>query len=226
MTSESTVHLNTGDTTLDADLRALGPAVIAACEGADSAHDLLHVLRVTKTAARLCELERVAPRVSVTAAFLHELFNYPKGHPDSKRSGEVCAERAAELLRAFHWSAPEVEAVRYAIAVHPFSLGITPTTIEAKLLQDADRIDSIGAVGVARCFATCASMGRPFYHPEDPWAEHRALDDKLWGLDHFAVKLDKIPSVLHTESARAMARERAQFLRAFYDRLRAEIEGA
>ncbi|MFO0561114.1 MAG: HD domain-containing protein [Polyangiales bacterium] len=226
MSSDFSTNLNTGDPSLDADLAALAPAVCAACEGADAAHDLLHVQRVTRTAIRLCQRESVAPRVPVTAAWLHELFNYPKGHPDSKRSGEVCAEHAAELLRAHRWSEPVVEAVRYAIAVHPFSLAITPTTLEAKILQDADRLDSIGAVGVARCFATCASMGRPFYHPEDPWAVGRPLDDKLWGLDHFALKLERIASVLHTESARAMAHERTLFLRTFCDRLRAEIDGA
>jgi len=220
------MNLNTGDPSLDAALAALAPPVLAACEGADPAHDLLHVQRVTRTAIHLCQRESVAPRVPVTAAWLHELFNYPKDHPDSKRSGEVCAERAAKLLREHRWSAPVIEAVRYAIAVHPFSLAIMPTTIEAKILQDADRLDSIGAVGVARCFATCAAMGRPFYHPDDPWAERRPLDDKLWGLDHFALKLERIAGVLHTESARALARERTEFLRAFCERLRAEIEGA
>jgi uncharacterized protein len=225
MTIESTIHLNTGDPTLDDDLRALAPAVRAACEGADPAHDQLHVVRVTRTAVALCQRESQPPRVAVTAAWLHELFNYPKGHPDSKRSGEVCGERAAELLRSHGWSTDSIDAVRYAIAVHPFSLGITPTTTDAKILQDADRLDSIGAIGVARCFATCASMGRPFYELDDPWAAQRSLDDKLWGLDHFALKLSRIASVLHTDAARAIAAERTAFLQAFTDRLRREIDG-
>lgn len=220
------MNLNTGDPDLDRALAALAPAVRAACEGADAAHDLLHVERVTRSAITLCARESVAPTVAVTAAWLHELFNYPKGHPDSKRSGEVCGERAAALLREHRWSDSAIESVRYAIAVHPFSLGITPTTLDAKILQDADRLDSIGAIGVARCFATCSAMGRPFYNGDDPWAEARPLDDKLWGLDHFAVKLEKIAGVLHTESARAIARERTAFLEAFCDRLRHEINGA
>jgi uncharacterized protein len=221
----SLLGLHTGDPALDRALEALAPAVHAACEGADSAHDLLHVSRVTRAAATICESERGSPRVAITAAWLHELFNYPKGHPDAPRSGEVCAERAAALLREHRWPEDEVEAIRDAIAVHPYSLGVAPTSLEAKILQDADRLDAIGAIGVARCFATSASMGRPFYHPDDPWAEARPLDDKRWALDHFAVKLARIAEALHTPRARAIAEERARFLRMFTERLRAEIEG-
>lgn len=215
----------THDESLDRDLLALLPAVEAACEGTDAAHDLAHVVRVTRTTITLCQHEHVAPRISVTAAWLHELFNYPKGHPDSKRSGEVCADRAHELLSMHRWDAKTIEHVRYAIAVHPFSLGITPTTIDAMLLQDADRLDAIGAIGAARCFATSATMGRPFYNLEDPRGENRPLDDKNFALDHFAVKLFKIPGVLHTATARALAEERTAFLRAFEAQLSREIEG-
>ncbi|MBL8677756.1 MAG: hydrolase [Myxococcales bacterium] len=181
---------------------------------------------MTRTAITLCQRERVAPRVAVTSAWLHELFNYPKGHPDSKRSGEVCGERARDLLRDHRWNDATIDSVGYAIAVHPFSLGITPTTIDAKILQDADRLDAIGAIGAARCFATSASMGRPFYNLEDPRGASRPLDDKNFALDHFAVKLFKIPGVLHTDAARAIAEARTAFLRAFEAQLLREIEGA
>jgi uncharacterized protein len=216
---------STSDAALDRALEALAPDVERACEGADAAHDLLHVVRVTRTAVALCQRESVAPRVAVTAAWLHELFNYPKGHPDSKRSGEVCAERAQTLLLSHGWEQATVESIRYAIAVHPFSLGITPTTIDAKILQDSDRLDSIGAIGAARCFATSAAMGRPFYHLDDPRAEARPLEDKQYALDHFAAKLFKISGVLHTESARKIAEGRAAFLSAFEAQLLREIDG-
>jgi uncharacterized protein len=117
-----------------------------------------------------------------------------------------------------------IEQIGYCIRVHSFSRGIVPATLEAKIVQDADRLDAIGAVGVARCFATCAEMRRPFYHPDDPFCAARVPDDKAWGLDHFYRKLLKISDGLHTGTARAMAREREQFLRAFVAQLQREID--
>jgi uncharacterized protein len=163
--------------------------------------------------------------VCETAALLHELFNHPKGHPESHRSGEVCAEHARALLREHGAAEHHVEAVGYAIAVHPFSLGVTPDTLEAKVLQDADRLDAIGAIGIARCFATCADMKRPFYDPDDPWCERREPDDKQWGVDHFAKKLLRLEGIFHTDRAREIARARTAFMRAYLDQLAGEIRG-
>jgi uncharacterized protein len=221
----NSLPFSTHNPALDEALLALGPAVLAACDGADAAHDAQHVVRVTRNAVTLCERESLDPTVAVTAAWLHELFNYPKGHPDSRRSGEVCGERAEALLAEHRWSPSVIASVRYAIAVHPFSLKITPEDPAARVLQDADRLDAIGAIGAARCFATCASMGRPFYDLDDPWAESRALDDKLWGVDHFAVKLLGLADGMHTASARAMAAGRVSFLRGFLAQMRSEIAG-
>lgn len=194
-----------------------------ATEGAGPAHDFAHVLRVVGTAEALAEKERADVELCVTAALLHELFNYPKGHPKSHLSGERCAGEALALLRAEGWRADRAEAVAYAIRVHPFSRGVVPTTLEAKILQDADRLDSIGAIGIARCFATTSEMQRPFYHPDDPFCAARAPDDKLWGIDHFYRKLLRIPDVLHTDAARALARGRVAFMRDFLVQLGREI---
>jgi uncharacterized protein len=91
------------------------------------------------------------------------------------------------------------------------------------VLQDADRLDAIGAIGVARCFATGAVMRQPFYHPEDPFPSSRELDDKRWSLDHFYRKLLRIPATLHTATARKLAEERARFMEAFLAQLAREI---
>jgi len=91
------------------------------------------------------------------------------------------------------------------------------------VLQDADRLDAIGAIGVARCFATCASMGGPLYAPEDPFCDGREPDDKAWGVDHFFRKLLRIPEHLSTPTGRAMAGERVAFLRAYLEQLRREV---
>ena len=208
---------------LPPDLLARLRAVAAARATTEPAHDFLHVLRVTLSARRIGEAEGARLDIVVAAALLHELFNYPKGHPDSPRSGEVCADPARAVLRAEGCAEPLVEAVATCIREHPFSRGILPATIEGKVLQDADRLDAIGSIGIARCMATCADMKRPFYSPEDPFCASRAPDDKAWGIDHFYAKLLRIPDVLHTPTARAMAQERVAAMTGFLAQLGREI---
>ena len=191
--------------------------------GADPAHDFQHVERVARTARCVAEAEGARVEIAVAAALLHELFNYPKAHPDSARSGEVCAEHAAEVLRAERWAEPDVAAIAHCIRVHPFSRGLPAETPEAAVLQDADRLDAIGAIGIARCFATTAVMGRPFYAVEDPFCAAREPDDKQWAVDHFYRKLLKIEGSLNTPSARAIAAERSSFMRDFLSQLAREL---
>ena len=205
------------------DLFARLQRVAEARGSSEPAHDYLHVLRVAASARHLAEQEGARLEVVVPAALLHELFNYPKGHPDSPRSGEVCAEEARAVLNA-EGVAPEIAgAVATCIREHPFSRGILPATIEGKVLQDADRLDAIGAIGVARCMATCAEMKRPFYSQIDPFCAERVPDDKAWGIDHFYTKLLRIPDLLHTRAARAMASERVAAMNAFLAQLGREI---
>ena len=193
------------------------------CAEADPAHDWLHVERVAANARAISLAEGADVEITVAAALLHELFNHPKGHPESRRSGEICAEHAREALRMVRWPEGRIEPVCYAIRVHPFSLGVTPETLEAKVLQDADRLDAIGAIGVARCFATCSDMKRPFYDPDDPLCERRAPDDKRWGVDHFYKKLLGIEERMHTATARAMANDRSAFMKLFLKQFGAEV---
>ena len=116
-----------------------------------------------------------------------------------------------------------IDPIRECIRVHAFSRGLVPETIEGKVLQDADRLDAIGAIGIARCFATCAEMGVPFYQPDDPFCRAREPDDKRWGLDHFYRKLLRIPDGLHTATARAIAGDRIRIMEAFLAQLGREL---
>jgi uncharacterized protein len=191
--------------------------------GAGPAHDYLHVERVARVAKELATQEGARVDVAVTAALLHELWNYPKDHPDSARSGDVCASHAREVMEAEACPAAFIGEVTYAISVHSFSKGVVPETLEAKILQDADRLDAIGAIGIARAFATCSEMRRPFYSPADPFCEARTPDDKLWGIDHFYKKLLTIPETLHTSGAKKVALTRVAFLRTFLAQLGKEI---
>jgi uncharacterized protein len=194
------------------------------CARSGPAHDFLHVIRVTNNARSIGASEGADLDVVVPAALLHELFNYPKGHPLSHLSGEVCAEHAAEVLRQAACPGHLIEPIRECIRIHAFSRGIVPETIEGRVVQDADRLDAIGAIGIARCFATCAEMGVPFYQPEDPFCRARDPDDKRWGLDHFYRKLLRIPDSLHTAAARAIADDRIHLIKAFLAQLEQELQ--
>jgi uncharacterized protein len=187
------------------------------------AHDFSHVARVAASARAIAEAEHANVDVVVAAAWMHEHINLPKDHPDSARSGDLCAEAVAPLMRNEGFDETFVVAVVACIRDHAFSKGATPSTIEAKILQDADRLDAIGAIGIARCFATTTEMRRPFYAPDDPFCRTRAPDDKQWGIDHFYRKLLRIPSTLHTETARASAKDRVRAMEAFLDQLSREI---
>jgi len=195
----------------------------ARCAGAGPAHDFLHVLRVTENARVIGQASKARLDVVVPAALLHELFNHPKGHPDSHRSGDICAEHAALVLREEGCPDDLIAPICLCIRDHAFSKGIVPDAIEGKVVQDADRLDAIGAIGIARCMATCAEMQRPFYDPSDPFCQSRAPNDKEWGIDHFYKKLLKIPEILHTSAARAMAAERVVVMKAYLDALAREI---
>jgi uncharacterized protein len=194
--------------------------------GSGPAHDFLHVTRVTETARRIGLAEGANLDVVVPAALLHELFNYPKGHPQSHLSGELCAEQAVDVLRQNDCQPHLIDPIRECIRIHAFSRGVVPETIEGKVLQDADRLDSIGAIGIARCFATSAEMAVPFYQPDDPFCRSREPDDKRWGLDHFYRKLLRISDGLHTATARAIAGDRIWIMETFLAQLKQEILGS
>lgn len=189
----------------------------------DVAHDFSHVQRVLGNARRILQEIPADDEIVIPAILLHELFNYPKGHPQSHLSGNVCAEQAAEVLCAYGFPEGKRDAVLECIRFHSFSRGVVPTHIEGKIVQDADRLDAIGAIGIARLFATCVQMQRPFYHATDPFAKHRELDDKNYGLDHFYLKLFKLSEGMHTAVAREIARHRTQFMQDYIAQLTLEL---
>jgi uncharacterized protein len=189
----------------------------------DPAHDFLHVRRVAALARRIAEAEGADVLVAVGAALLHELVNLPKDHPDSRRSGDLCAEAAAELLRGEAIEPERAAQICACIRDHGFSKGVLPESLAARVLQDADRLDAIGAIGVARCFATCNAMRTPFYSERDPLCREREPDDKRFGLDHFFKKLLRIPDGLHTASARRLAEPRVVLMRTYLEQFEREL---
>jgi uncharacterized protein len=189
----------------------------------DSAHDLGHLRRVWSNARILALGTDADLDVLEAAAFLHDLVNPPKSSPLRPRASTLSAEAASRFLTTTDFPPARIQAVAHAIAAHSFSAGIAPETDEAKILQDADRLDALGAIGLARMFAVAGSMGTALLDPDDPLARARPLDDRAFALDHLETKLLTLPATMQTEAGRAMAEERAEWMYAFRSRLLREL---
>ncbi len=189
----------------------------------DPAHDLSHVLRVVKTAKSLCQQEDAKLEVVLPAAYLHDCFTFPKNHPERKNSSTVAAEKAETYLQSIHYPSEYLAEIKHAIMAHSYSAGITPTTIEAQIVQDADRLDAIGAIGIARCIQVGTGFGAHLYDYSDPYATERNLDDKTYMLDHFETKLFKLSDLMTTHSAKEEAKRRVTFMKAFLQQLDTEM---
>ena len=195
----------------------------AALGNTDSAHDLGHLRRVWANARKLALGTTADIDLLEAAAFLHDLVNPPKSSPDRARASTLSAEAASRFLATTDFAPDLIPAVAHAIAAHSFSTGIPPETLEAKILQDADRLDALGAIGLARMFAVAGAMGAALFDPDDPLALARPLDDRRFSLDHLETKLLTLPQTMQTDTGRQMAEERAEWMRAFRSRLLREI---
>lgn len=189
-------------------------------ESSDLAHDLLHVERVYAWALRIAHATGADLDISGAAALLHDLVEVPK---ESSARAEASARSAAAstpLLRAAGYDAAAQEAITNAIRSCSWSRGEAPETPEAAALQDADRLDAIGAVGIARTFTTAqamASRGHPLalYSRHDPLAKDRPAEDKAYAVDHFRRKLLTLAAGMHTDLGRQEAARRHALMEAF-----------
>ncbi len=188
--------------------------------GADSAHAFDHVLRVLALAERIAEAEGADLEIVRTAALLHDIA---RNEPDHHLRG---AERARTLLAG--QPPAKVEAVCQAIEAHRFRKGPAPTTLEARCLQDADKLDAIGAIGIARAVAYAATHGsRLWSEPLEAIETRPALPE---GIDYtpsheFVYKLTRLPGMLTTETARQIAAGRQRYMSEFFRRLDDEVLG-
>ena len=190
----------------------------------DPAHDFQHVLRVCRNAEHLCKKEKVDRKLVLCAALLHDLVSYPKSDNRSKLSSIESAKRSKELLEKYDFLENEIKIICDAIQDHSFSQNKIPKTIEGKILQDADRLDALGSIGLARVFATSGSLNRSFYNPEDPFCKNRNPDDSVWAIDHFFQKLLKLEDLMNTKSGKIEAKKRTLVLKSFLKQLKREIQ--
>ena len=126
-------------------------------------------------------------------------------------------------IKENYFSNDEITMITNAIREHSFSGGKIPSTIEGKILQDADRLDAIGAIGLARVFSFSGSNHRAFYDPNDPFSKNRTLNDDKWALDHFFKKLLLLENMMNTKAAMIEAKKRTRVLKNYLDSLKKEI---
>ncbi|EIQ1512979.1 HD domain-containing protein [Vibrio parahaemolyticus] len=189
----------------------------------DAAHDIEHVKRVVKTAKQLCDEENADIAIVLPAAYLHDCFTYPKDHPNRKQSSAIAAKKAIAYLESIQYPQHYHDAIAHAIEAHSFSANIRPNTLEAQIVQDADRLDALGAIGVTRCIQVSTHFNAQLYNDNDMFAKERELNDKQFTVDHFQTKLFKIVDTMNTESAKLDANKRKAFMQTYLKQLHDEV---
>lgn len=197
----------------------------------DAAHNIDHFYRVTRNAMIIADGQGNLNAIQV-ACLLHDIVNYPKNHPDRKKSAQKSAERAAEILTSKNCAPDFIELVQECIACHSYSsymagnLRSKTMSWEAECVQDADRLDSLGMIGIARCLYISGILGGFIMHETDPLGKDRELDDSQYALDHFQVKLGHLQYLINTPKAKSIARKRSVLMEEFRHRLAAGDEEA
>ena len=189
----------------------------------DGAHDVWHLRRVWALAQKIAAQEGGDLGVIEAACFLHDIVNPPKDSPQRKQAAALSAAHATAFLFAQGMVPAQVDGVAHAIEAHSFSAGVTPRTLEAQVVQDADRLEALGALGIARCFNVSGQMNAALFHGGNPMAQDRDLDDRAYALDHFEVKLLRVAETLNTVTARDMAQTRVDFMLSFRAQLLDEV---
>jgi uncharacterized protein len=189
----------------------------------DGAHDLSHLQRVWHNVRILQAEEGGDLEVLLASVLLHDCVSVEKNSPLRSQASRLAAKKAASVLLEMHWTEEKISAVSHAIEAHSFSANIAPLTLEAKLMQDADRLDSLGMLGVARTFYVAGRMGSALYDPNDPEAKARDYDDTHFCLDHFQTKLLHLADGFQTASGQRLAQLRHQRLKGFMEQFKEEI---
>ena len=207
-----------------APFEALRSSLITAIDSSgDGAHDHAHLERVWLNAQQIHEHEGGDPEILAAAVLLHDCVYVPKDSPDRPRASRLAADRARTVLESLNCAAQRIDTVAGAIETHSYSAGLQPHTLEGRILQDADRLDAIGFVGIARCFYTAGRLSSHLYDACDPTGSARQLNDSQFALDHFPLKLLRLAEGFQTRTGQRLARARHETLEQFYRGMLDEI---
>jgi len=187
-----------------------------------SGHSYDHVLRVYNICKKETKkMKNVNKKILFTSVLLHDI-----ARSNESETGEchakIGAKWAKEYLESINYKNEDIEKVVYCILNHRNSKGITPNTLEARILQQADRIDAIGAVGIIR--TTVHNYKKIPYHSIDPLAKNRKIDDFTYGLDHFFFKILKLKDAITIPELKKEAQKRHELIINFLNKLEDEIK--
>ena len=189
----------------------------------DPAHDFEHIIRVYKNAEKIGKKEKANMKLVRASVLLHDIISYSKSDMRSKKASTESAVEAEKILKRYGYGTHEIGIITEAIREHSFSKGMIPRTLEGKILQDADRLDALGAIGIARTFAVGEVEKRSFYNKDDPFCHKRSPNDQEWTVDHFYKKLLLLEKKMNTKTAKIEARHRTIILKKFLNDLKTEI---
>jgi uncharacterized protein len=191
----------------------------------DPSHDFSHVLRVLAMAEKIAVAEGADLEVVIPAALFHDTVVYPKNSPQSLNETEESAVAAGELLAIVGgYPKEKISLVQACIRECSFTKGLTPSSKESAVLQDADLLESTGAIAILRTFTSGGQMQRSLFHPSDPFAKERIVTSPLSNsLDLFYLRLLKVNDRMHSATARSIAERRKIFLETFLEELRIEL---
>ena len=192
-------------------------------DNGDPSHDFAHILRVIENCRRFGATVNANLELLLPAAILHDVVNLPKNHPERLQASQMAGEKSRQVLSDAGYNEIEIAKIVEIITEHSYSLGRKPSSIESAVLQDADKLDALGAIGIMRTVTCGCRMGSSYYDPSDPIPNERALNDKAFTVDHFFAKLFKLSALMNTEAAKLEANQRTQFMKDFLKQLTEEI---
>lgn len=185
----------------------------------DASHDIGHLQRVSTLSMQFAKAESGNELIVYAAGMLHDIINLPKNHPEAHKSSFLASVRAKELLLSWGFPHELIPHVCHAIHAHSFTANIETKTVEAKCLQDADRMEALGAFGLMRTFYVSGKLGTQILDEKDPAGNGRIIDDKTFALDHFVKKLFTLSKTMKTEKGAKTAESLTLFLEEYRNRL-------
>lgn len=190
----------------------------------DPSHDFEHIRRVTNLAEKIGQSVSADLDVIIPAALFHDVIVYAKDDPRSKNETEESALEAEKILNEMEeYPKQKITLVKTCIQQCSFSKGIMPDLLEAKVLQDADRLEATGAISIMRTFTSGGQMNRNLYNPKDPFRESSEPENFTFSLDLFYKRLLLVEATMHTDFAKTIANRRTMFLKSFLDEFRNEL---
>lgn len=191
----------------------------------DPSHDVDHTLRVIHLAEKIAINEGGDLDVIIPSAIFHDIINYPKNSIKRFQSSDESAILAMGILNEIEsFPKTKINKIYESIKMCSFAKNLKPDFLEAKILQDADGLESIGAIAIMRTFSSGGILNKKLYNSQDPFCKKRLPDDQQYALDLFFTRLLLIKNRLHTKTAQKMAEQRLIFLKEFLKELEIELK--